>query len=359
MPWGAVAAAGISLIGSQMQADSAEDAVSAQKESSAAAIGEQRRQFDVNRSDLAPWRNTGRSALNRIALGLGLSSSSLDPASAPVMPSRTSFIRMPAAGRVFMGMDENGNPTFSPEPPVHSGGASIIDGTTGKVIMGGGAAPAAGEMFDQAGYEAAMADYQRQRAAFDAAAAGDPTAAAYGDLSRKFTLQDLEADPVYQKEFEFGLSEGQKAVNRMFGARGLSRSGAAAKAAMRFASDYAGSKSSASRQRFVEDQNNLYAKLAGVAGTGQAATTATANMGTQMASNIADIQVGTGNARGAASIAQGNAAAGGLNSIANNISGQFTLDRMINRGGNYGGVSSNIPLVQPSVPGQFNIDTYG
>ena len=199
-----------------------------------------------------------------------------------------------------------------------------------------------------------------------------------GLLRQRFTLEDFENDPVNKKAFEFGLSEGEKAVQRMFGARGMGRSGAAIKAATRFAEDYAGSKAGESRARFIQDQESLYNRLAGVAGTGQNASTGSAQLGAQasaqlgsmgsqnsallanmggqnaallgnlgsqnssllgnlgsqssalrgnlgaqysaLLSNNANVIgnniVGAGNARGAAAIAQGNAFAGGVNNAA-------------------------------------------
>lgn len=57
----AVAGIGSSLVG----ASSASKAAKAQSKSDAAAIAEQRRQYDLTRADLAPWRIAGGQAINQ------------------------------------------------------------------------------------------------------------------------------------------------------------------------------------------------------------------------------------------------------------------------------------------------------
>ena len=144
-------------------------------------------------------------------------------------------------------------------------------------------------------------------------------------------MDDFQNDPVTKASFDFGMSEGEKAVQRMFGARGMSRSGAAVKAATRFATDYTGTKAGESYNRFTADQGNVFNKLAAVSGIGQAATNSTAQAGANTTNAISDITVGTGNARGAASIAQGNAYGNAASRVGNQISSQYTLDRILNR----------------------------
>jgi hypothetical protein len=72
MPWSAVASVGAALGGAYLQSESAEDATYAQGQMSKAAIEEQRRQYDLSRSDSAPWREAGGSAISRLSQLLGL-----------------------------------------------------------------------------------------------------------------------------------------------------------------------------------------------------------------------------------------------------------------------------------------------
>ena len=164
-----------------------------------------------------------------------------------------------------------------------------------------------------------------------------------GELVRRFTLDDFEADPVNQLGFHFGLDEGTKAVRRMFGARGMSRSGSAAKALTRFATDYTGTKAGESYSRFTADQGNLFNRLAAVSGIGQAATTTTANLGANAATNIGNIAIGAGNARGAAEIARGNAFSNALSQGANIANQRYLLDTYFAKPGGdpYTGLSSD------------------
>jgi hypothetical protein len=73
--------------------------------------------------------------------------------------------------------------------------------------------------------------------------------------------------------------------------------------------------------------------LAGVSGTGQAATTTGAQLGAANAANIGNIMTGEGNARGAASIAKGNAWGNAFQNIGNWWNSNRTLDKILNNGG--------------------------
>lgn len=71
MPWGAIAA---SVAGPLIGGLFAGDAENGQQAASDAAIAEQRRQYDLNREDYAPWRQAGGDAINRLRMLLGLGS---------------------------------------------------------------------------------------------------------------------------------------------------------------------------------------------------------------------------------------------------------------------------------------------
>lgn len=63
MSWGAVVSVGASLIGGLVSSNAGDDAADAQERANALAMEEQRRQFDLSRSDLEPWRQAGGWAL--------------------------------------------------------------------------------------------------------------------------------------------------------------------------------------------------------------------------------------------------------------------------------------------------------
>lgn len=71
MGWGAIASIGAALIGRK----SSKSAQNAQSNSDAEAIAEQRRQYDLTRSDSAPWREAGSAGISRLSHLLGLKQS--------------------------------------------------------------------------------------------------------------------------------------------------------------------------------------------------------------------------------------------------------------------------------------------
>jgi hypothetical protein len=60
-----------SLLGSNAAEDAANTAANASTQASNASIGEQRRQYDLNRADMAPYTAAGTGAVNRLAAGFG------------------------------------------------------------------------------------------------------------------------------------------------------------------------------------------------------------------------------------------------------------------------------------------------
>jgi hypothetical protein len=119
-----------------------------------------------------------------------------------------------------------------------------------------------------------------------------------GEIERPVTAQDVMMDPGYQ----FGLSEGQKALDRRIAAMGGRVSGAAIKAAGRFGTDYASTGFNAAYQRRQDTLN----RLAAMAGIGQSATGSSAAAGAQSAGNISNLLQSGANTSAAARMAQGN-----------------------------------------------------
>ena len=74
---------GASLVGSALQSDATSDAAEAQAESTREGIAEQRRQFDLTRTDFAPYRETGVNALRQFAAGINAPTTAADVMSDP------------------------------------------------------------------------------------------------------------------------------------------------------------------------------------------------------------------------------------------------------------------------------------
>lgn len=170
-----------------------------------------------------------------------------------------------------------------------------------------------------------------------------------GDLVRRFSQSDLEADPVYNNGLKFGLDQGKDAINARSLMAGNYDSGATLKALTRFGNDYGTTKAEGSYNRFTGDQNNTYNRLMGVTNVGQNATNAENTLGFNTASNIANqgnsmaTTVGNFRDNNASRIAgQGNALAttaggfrtGTANSIATGLNTSATNDANIRIGAN-------------------------
>lgn len=125
----------------------------------------------------------------------------------------------------------------------------------------------------------------------------------YGSLTKRFSLDDYEADPGYQ----FRLDQGNKAIAAQQAKRGNFYSGAALKEADAYNSNQASQEYGNAYNRYTADQNNLYSRLAGVSNQGMGAANTSINMNQDNASAISNIYGQAGNANAANSIAQSNA----------------------------------------------------
>jgi hypothetical protein len=61
---------GSSLFAAESSSDAADTAAQASRQASDASVGEQRRQFDLSRSDYQPFLTAGTGAVNRLAAGM-------------------------------------------------------------------------------------------------------------------------------------------------------------------------------------------------------------------------------------------------------------------------------------------------
>lgn len=138
-----------------------------------------------------------------------------------------------------------------------------------------------------------------------------------GELTRKFSAADFEADPGYQ----FQLAEGEQAANRAAAARGGYNSGRTLKELMRYGQGLASTTYQDAYNRYNTDQTNLYNRLAGIAGTGQTAATTLGDAGANYAANVGNTLTGGATAQAASRIAGANARTSGYMGAANAITG--------------------------------------
>lgn len=124
--------------------------------------------------------------------------------------------------------------------------------------------------------------------------------------------QDVLNDPGYQ----FGLSEGTKALQGSAAAGGGLYSGATLKALQRFGTDYATTKYDDVFNRQQTDLNNQFNRLSTTAGLGSANTAQTGANGMTTAGVIGGNLTGAANAQGAAGLTAANAWTNALNQSA-------------------------------------------
>jgi hypothetical protein len=112
----------------------------------------------------------------------------------------------------------------------------------------------------------------------------------------------IQMDPGYQ----FGLTQGQQAIDRQTAAGGGRISGAALKAAAQYGTDYGTSGYSAAYSRQNQARTDRLNRLAALAGVGQTATQNVAAHGANTTGANSALMVAAGNNAGAAQLAQGN-----------------------------------------------------
>jgi hypothetical protein len=295
MPW-AVAAAGIGLAGAAMSANAAGDAADTQAASAADATGEQRRQFDLNRKDLAPVMGTGVAANARLSQLLGL----VTPEQAAKGPKT-----FDAQAYLAANPDVANDRYYKYHPEQHYQDYGQYEGrqpTYGYGVNGGPGQP------DVPGQVPPIDDSQ------------------YGSLLKKFTKQDMEADPVYQSGLQFGLKQGTEGINNRAIAGGGYDSGATLKALTRYAEDYGSTKGNEAFNRYNIANDSIYNKLAGVSGAGQTATNQAVTSGSSIANNIGGLMTDAGNARAAGIIGGANAWGDAVGSVSKGINNYQTND---------------------------------
>lgn len=297
MPY-AVAAAAVAAGGAIYSADQAK---SSQNAATDRAIKASQDQATVGRADLEPYRTAGSQALSRLQSLLGLAQ---DKSQFKTGYSNTltpvDVANFDAEGYLKANPDVAADANYGKDPLKHYKEHGQAEGR------------------------------QTYAPTYDTAAmdSANSSGNGFGSLLRKFSSDDLAADPVYNSGLQFGIDEGTKAIARKAAAGGGYDSGAEDKAIARFANDYGSTKAADSYSRFTNDQNNQFGRLSGIAGMGQGSTSVGVGAGANNASNLASLYSGQGNANAAASIAGGNAIGTGANSAANYYQQQQLLQQL-------------------------------
>jgi len=238
------------LAGAALSSDAAGDAADASGAGSAAAVGEQRRQYNTTRDDFAPYRGVGYGALAQLAQAYGI----------PGFQVKTQDTFDPR-GYLKANPDVAADPFFAGNPWEHyqrhgRGEGRKFTALPGSTYKGGS-----------------------------------------GGLTHDVSAADVMSDPGYA----FGLSQGQQAIDRKIAAGGGRVSGQAIKAAARFGTDYGTTKYGEAYQRRQDRLNRLQA----LAGIGQTSTNSSAIAGANSTNAISGLMQGQGEMNAGARMAQG------------------------------------------------------
>ena len=148
--------------------------------------------------------------------------------------------------------------------------------------------------------------------------AGD-TGLSSGDLLRRFSMADFQADPGYA----FRQQQGQQQIERGAAARAGLLSGAAIKAGQRFGQDLASQEYQNAYNRFNNDQTTRFNRLAAISGVGQNAANTLGQAGQNYASNVGNLTTQNAATQGNAALAAGNARASGYLGVGNALASGF------------------------------------
>lgn len=280
------------------------------------ALALQERMFNENKQMSQPWLAAGQSGLNELMIRMGLSPSGSSasrqslvdqykPQFTTSSPSTNSNMLVGPDGRVYSGSNQQdiwsqyvGNNPNDYRP----WNTDTLQGSGWKSV-----GPESTSTTDTAGLNSFIDNLLAKN---QATAENDPN---YGSLLDTFDASKMYDDPGYQ----FRLDQGNKGLERQLAASGKYFSPDAAKAVSEYNQGFASNEYGNSYNRFNNDQNNIFNRLASISGLGQTAAGQISNAGTNYANAGSDLLTGMGN-----TIVAGNQAqAANRGSMFNNIVG--------------------------------------
>jgi hypothetical protein len=316
---GASVLGGIS--GSKASKSAANAQAQASQQSTEATIAEQRRQYDQNRADLAPGRALYGGASNKLAEYLGIDTGqgqNVTNAQSEYDAAMAALTNAQSSGRSDISPTGYNNSIggLSPSGWSYPGKYGIATSVYAKNGLPTGSGT---NNVDLSQYQ------QRVDAARNAltSAQNTPTSHSsnFGSLLNPFTQNDLNNDPVYQSGLQFGLDNGNNAIESRARASGSSDSGSVLKELARFGNDYGSTKANDAYNRFNTTKQQNYGFLSGAAGLGSGSTNATVQAGQNASGNISNAILANGsnvgNARSAGIVGSNNAWSNALGGLAN------------------------------------------
>jgi hypothetical protein len=277
-------------------ASSSSKAAEAQQDAAEASLEEQKRQYDLSREDLAPYRQSGQNALAAMNYEMGLG------ARPGITPD---IVEVPAVAASGGGYAPQGA-----QPQNNNANLGFLQSALSDTPYGAMLAPQGGQGYGSAG---SPAQYYVNGQAFGSQA----EAQAYAD-GQTYDYQGFQETPGYQ----FQMDEGQKAIERAAAARGLRLSSGTLKEADRYSQGLAS-----------QEYGNYYNRLAGLAGVGQSATNTSVNLGQNYANQASNSLMASGNAQASGYQGQNSALQGTMNNLST-IAGMNQAGYFGNSGGN-------------------------
>lgn len=131
----------------------------------------------------------------------------------------------------------------------------------------------------------------------------DPNSPDFGKYAKDFSMADFQADPGYA----FRMSEGMKALDNSFAARGLGVSGANIKGAINYGQGAASQEYTNAFNRYQVNRSNQINPLQSLFGAGQSTANTLSNAAQNLGNNQAELQLQAGNARASGYVGQANA----------------------------------------------------
>lgn len=298
----ATAIVGTAVVGGIMSNQAARTAASGARDAANSANALSDAQFQQTRTDMAPWRNAGSSAIGQLSYLLGLPGYEPQPGSGtpqPVGQLRSIGMR----GPVLSYQDLSGRERVP--------GMAQQMSTDEALPTGGGTGTGPNYDYDPDTGEWAPAasggTYNTQM--------GD-----FGSLSRDFGMADFQADPGY----EFRMKEGQKALERSAAAGGRFLGGGTLKALTRYGQDMGSQEFGRAFDRFNLNRNTRFNQLAAVAGIGQTANGQLAQLGSLNATTQGNNLMGAATVAGNAGMA---GAAGWSTALNNGVNNWLTYKK--------------------------------
>lgn len=193
----------------------------------------------------------------------------------------------------------------------------VAAAVVGGAVIGGVASNSAAKKGAKAQQNATNASLGEQARQYDLTREDfkpyrDAGASALKTLQTEINRMPTAAEVMSQPGYQFGLGQGQTALDRKIAAMGGRVSGASLKAATRFGTDYATTGYNAEYQRRQDRLNRLQA----LAGIGQTATGSSAQAGQASTNAMTNLISSQGDATAASQVARGNIWANTGNQIA-------------------------------------------